>query len=115
GGMGQFYCKLLADVPGVAITALADNNPQQAAVCAGLAPNARVFMDYRQVTDLADVDAVIICTPSGIHKESVLAAAAARKQIFCEKPLAVDLRDADEMVDACHAAGVTLTVGLVRR
>jgi predicted dehydrogenase len=61
------------------------------------------------------VDVVDVCTPTPYHKEPVLAAAAAGKQIVCEKPLARNLQDAQEIVHACQAAGVRLFVAHVVR
>jgi UDP-N-acetylglucosamine 3-dehydrogenase len=57
---------------------------------------------------LSAVDVVDVCTPTPSHKDLVLAAAAAGKDIICEKPMARHLRDAQEMVAACEAAGVRL-------
>ncbi len=64
---------------------------------------------------LADVDAVDICTPTHLHHEMVLQAAAAGKHIVCEKPLARTLAQAEEMMAACDAAGVKLLVAHVVR
>lgn len=66
---------------------------------------------------LADpaVEAVILCTPQDLHTEQVLAAAAAGKHVFCEKPLAMRRADAEASVAACRAAGVVLGVGHERR
>jgi predicted dehydrogenase len=61
-----------------------------------------------------DVDAVVICIPTGFHKEAVLEAAAARKHIFCEKPMAMTVADCEAMDQACRDAGVTLQIGFVR-
>ncbi|MBI2297387.1 MAG: Gfo/Idh/MocA family oxidoreductase [Armatimonadetes bacterium] len=61
-----------------------------------------------------DVDAGVICTPTGFHKEAVLEAAAAGKQIFCEKPMAMSVADCEAMDAACRAAGVVLQIGFVR-
>ena len=63
----------------------------------------------------ADVDAVIVASPNFAHKEGVLAAAAAGKQIFCEKPMAMTTADCDEMIAAAQKAGVKLMVGQVLR
>ncbi len=59
---------------------------------------------------LADptVDAVYISTTNDLHKEQCLAAAAAGKHVLCEKPLALTLADARQMVDACDRAGVVM-------
>jgi phthalate 4,5-cis-dihydrodiol dehydrogenase len=67
-----------------------------------------------EVADLfADpaVGAVYVATPTDLHAEHVLAAAAAGKHILVEKPMAVDLADAQRMIDAATRAGVILMVG----
>ncbi len=68
-------------------------------------------------TILADpgIDAVLLATPHSLHKAQVIAAAAAGKQVFCEKPLALRREDAAEMFAACRKAGVVLAVGHNRR
>jgi predicted dehydrogenase len=75
-----------------------------------------------QLTDdldavLADpsIDAVLLATPHSLHPAQVMACAAARKHVFCEKPLALRRADAARMFDACRDAGVTLAVGHNRR
>ena len=62
-----------------------------------------------------EVDAVILCTPQDLHAAQVLAAAAAGKHVFCEKPLAMTAADAERSVAACRAAGVVLGIGHERR
>jgi predicted dehydrogenase len=66
---------------------------------------------------LADstIDAVLLATPHSLHPAQVIACAAARKQVFCEKPLALRRDDAARMFDACRKAGVVLAVGHNRR
>ena len=56
----------------------------------------------------ANVDAVYISTTNELHKEQALAAIAAGKHVLCEKPLALTLQDAREMVSAAKAAGVVM-------
>jgi len=67
-----------------------------------------VYGDYRQLLARADVQAVSICLPDFLHREVALAAAAAGKHVLCEKPLALDLAAADEMIAACERHGVAL-------
>ena len=62
-----------------------------------------------------DLDAVCICTPSGLHARQTIAAARAGKHVLVEKPLALNLADADAMLAACHQAHVLLAVALQRR
>jgi predicted dehydrogenase len=67
--------------------------------------------DWREVVTRPDIDIVDVCAPSLLHKEITLAAAAAGKHIFCEKPLAMTLEDAREMLEAVERAGVVHTIG----
>jgi len=60
---------------------------------------------------LPHVDAVFICTPPGHHRAPTVQAAAAGVHVFCEKPIALSLPDADAMIAACRAAGVVLQIG----
>ena len=62
--------------------------------------------DYRELLAQDDIDAIDICTPNNAHHEIVLAAAAAGKHIYCEKPLAMNAAEAYSMVRAVSAAGV---------
>ena len=66
---------------------------------------------------LADpaIEAILLATPHSLHPAQVMACAAARKQVFCEKPLALCRADAARMFDACRQAGVVLAVGHNRR
>ena len=60
-----------------------------------------------------DVDAVIVATPNYLHKEPVLCAARHKKNIFCEKPIALSYADCDEMVRAAEENGVVFMAGHV--
>lgn len=62
-----------------------------------------------------DVDAVYISTPPDTHKEYTLKVAAAGKPVFCEKPMARNLGECREMIEACDVAGVPLWVAFYRR
>ena len=66
----------------------------------------RVETDWRNVVTADDIDLVDICTPNHLHLEMVLAAAEAGKMICCEKPLAMNVAEAESMVEAVERAGV---------
>jgi UDP-N-acetyl-2-amino-2-deoxyglucuronate dehydrogenase len=70
-----------------------------------------VMRDYHDLLTLDTVQAVSVCLPDFLHHEVVTAAAAAGKHVLCEKPLAMDVAEADDMLAACREAGVHL--GLV--
>ncbi|MFD0714421.1 Gfo/Idh/MocA family protein [Paenibacillus sp. GCM10027626] len=67
--------------------------------------------DWRELVARDDIDLIDINAPSDAHKEIALAAAAAGKHVFCEKPLALSLADAKEMLAAAEQAGVKHMVG----
>ncbi|MFO0879713.1 MAG: Gfo/Idh/MocA family oxidoreductase [Gemmataceae bacterium] len=62
--------------------------------------------DWRKLVERKDIDVIDICTPNNLHKEIALAAAANKKMILCEKPLAMNSVEGQEMVDAVEKAGV---------
>ena len=66
------------------------------------------------ITD-PEVDAVWICSPSQYHADQIKACAANGKHVFCEKPIATDLAETVEAINACNEAGVKLMIGLQRR
>jgi predicted dehydrogenase len=71
----------------------------------------KAYADYREMLKKADIDLVSVCVPNFLHKEVVLAAADAGKQIICEKPLATTLDDAKLMVEHCAKKKVKLMYG----
>jgi predicted dehydrogenase len=70
----------------------------------------RRYLDWREMVASPDIDAVCIATPTGSHAEMAIAAANAGKHVLTEKPMATTLTDADAMIHACQANGVTLGV-----
>ncbi len=86
------------------------------AVCARNEDNVRAFAneagwesyetDWRKLVERDDIDVIDIAAPNDMHREIALAAAAAGKIIWCEKPLARDTQEGQEMVDAVKKAGV---------
>ena len=90
--------------------------PVLKAVCARDAAKAQAFADqwgyesvetdWKKLLDRKDIDAVDICTPNNLHKEIAIAAAAAGKAILCEKPLAMNTAEGEEMCRAVEKANV---------
>jgi myo-inositol 2-dehydrogenase / D-chiro-inositol 1-dehydrogenase len=75
----------------------------------------RFTNDAMEVITDPEVDAVWICSPSQYHAEQIKACAANGKHVFCEKPIATDLPETVEAINACNEAGVKLMIGLQRR
>jgi 1,5-anhydro-D-fructose reductase (1,5-anhydro-D-mannitol-forming) len=70
----------------------------------------RVHRDLQAFMHDPDVDAVYIALPNALHHEAVLEAARGKKHILCEKPFAMSVAHASEMVEACRDAGVILRI-----
>ncbi len=99
------YAKALREIPGVTLTGIWDDVVERGEQAA--AAHATRF--YPVLSDLLDaVDTVIVTAENARHKVLVLAAAAARVPVLCEKPLATMVDDALQMVQACADAGVQL-------
>jgi predicted dehydrogenase len=90
------------------VTAIADIDPANAAKSAKRAGGARVFTDYREMIDSGLVDAVDICLPHHLHKDAIVAAAAAGKHVLCEKPLCLTMAEAQVVSEAVARSGITL-------
>jgi len=90
---------------------LADINDEAAAKAAASLGFAHATSDWRALVVNPDIDVVNITAPNALHKEMALAAIAAGKHVYCEKPLAPLAADAREMAEAAEGAGVKTQVG----
>ena len=115
GGMGRRHTTSLKAIGGAEVLACADLRGEAAREFAETHGIPHPFDDYRRLLDLKGLDGVFVCTPTFTHREVVEAAAAAGKEIFCEKPIALTVEDAQAMVEACARGGVQLMIGFVRR
>lgn len=116
GRMGSFHGETLARrLPGATLAAVADPAPGAAEKLAATLGAPSFATDPAQVIADPDVDAVVIAAPARFHADLVVAAAAAGKGVFCEKPMALTVADADRAIAAADEAGVVLQVGFNRR
>jgi len=74
-----------------------------------------VYYDYRDLLKSRNIDAVLVTSPNAYHKEHSVAAAIAGKHVFCEKPIAINLEDADKIVNSCRENKVKLQIGFSER
>lgn len=69
------------------------------------------YLDYREMYEKEDLDAVIICTPNDLHAPATIAALEKGLHVLCEKPMALDPAEGQQMMDAAEKAGKILTFG----
>ncbi len=91
----------------VAVCARRQERAEKAAKDFGI---PHVFTDYRQLLEMRDLDAVSIASPPAVHYEMTMAALDAGKHVLCEKPFALDQRQAKDMADKAARTGRTAMV-----
>jgi myo-inositol 2-dehydrogenase/D-chiro-inositol 1-dehydrogenase len=116
GRIGRLHAQHLAHrLPRARLVMIADVAEDAARSCAvdnGVPLHAS---DYRMVLDNRDVDAILICSATDTHARIIEDGAAARKHVFCEKPIDLSLTRIDAAIAAVKRARVTLQVGFNRR
>ena len=114
GNMGQTHARAYANMRGVEIAAIVGRRE----------PRVRVVADQFGVTALTDpwkvldddsIDAIDVCYPSSVHREVAVAALERGKHVFCETPIALNIEDADAMIEAARAHDRILMVALLMR
>lgn len=115
GRIGRLHAANLArHLPDARLLAVADVHAAAATECAAQY-GGDATDDYHSLLERADIDAVLICSATSVHAQQIVEAAAAGKQIFCEKPIALDLPSIDIALEAVERAGVQLQIGFNRR
>ncbi len=111
GGLaGPLSAGALNDIKEAELVAMADIKED---VCKSFCKKYNIkdwYTDYKEMLKRDDIDAVCIATPPILHEEMVLNAAKTGKHIMCEKPVGINLLEADRMIKACEDANVTFGV-----
>ena len=115
GSMGKSHARAIAELDLIEVVAVADAIEQNAAELAAITATKRVFGDYRELLALDDVQGILVSVPNFLHKEVAVAAMRAGKDVLCEKPMALTVRDCDAMLAAAESTGRKLMVGHVLR
>lgn len=113
GGMGEIHSKHAPKVEGVEITAACDIKPNRLEII-----KERGFRCYDSADELLKddgVNTVLLTVPNYLHKEMAVKAAKAGKNIICEKPVALNIAELDEMIKAVKENNVIFTVHQNRR
>lgn len=108
GVFGGYHARQYAKLPGVTLSAVFDPHPERAAAVA-MPLGGRAFHDLEAF--LAEVDVVTVASPATFHAEQALAAIAAGKPVYVEKPIAVSVADAEKVREAAAAKGLVVACG----
>jgi predicted dehydrogenase len=101
-------------VPEARLVAVADAAADRARQVATELEIDHSFQSLEQMLDCKEIDAVLISTPDKFHAKAIELAAAAGKDILCEKPIALNIADAHRALEAVAKAGVQLQIGFMR-
>ncbi len=112
GFMGHEHEKMLSDFPGIRLVGFSDIDPTQ---LEDVGPGLKRYASNEELLNDPEVDVVMVVCNNNQHRDIVIQAANAKKDIICEKPVAMSLAELDEMEEACRKNGVKFTVHHQRR
>ena len=116
GRLGRVYARDLAGrIPETRLVAVADPLGSLAKEVAEEFDVPKSYTDPMAMIDDKSVDAVVIVTPTHVHREQVIAAASSGKPTFCEKPPALSLAEVAAMKTAIEKSGMFFQMGFMRR
>ena len=115
GGVANFHLRALAEIEDAEVVAIVDIVRSRAEAAAQRYGITRVHDDYQQLLSDPGVEAVIVCTPTGMHAAPTIAALKAGKHVMVEKPMDAHLEAAREMVETAHRHERILMVALKLR
>jgi inositol 2-dehydrogenase len=116
GRLGSQYARYISTrLAGARLHAVADVRADVAKAVGGETGAHKCYADYHDLLADKTVDGVVVMTPTKFHGEVVIAAAKARKAIFCEKPLTLDLGEGAAMEAAVAKHHVFFQLGFMRR
>lgn len=115
GRIGSLRAKLAAEHPAVTFVGVADRDAARARTLADKVGAQFCSTDNLELMSRPEVDAIVISTIEVEHFEPLMQAFRLGKPVLVEKPLALDLRTADQLIDAAHTGGCDLRIGYSRR
>lgn len=114
GRIAQVHARAYRNVVGARLLAAADM-VREAADRTAAEFGLDAYHDYHDLLARSDIDGVIVAVPSPFHARIAVDAAKAGKHVFCQKPIAPTLAEADTIIGACREAGVVLQIGFMLR
>jgi predicted dehydrogenase len=116
GGRGQYLLSVLSKLPGNEIVAVCDvYEPNRAKAKRDSAPNAREVANFHEILEDKSIDAVVIAAPDHWHVPMVIAAVAAGKDVYVEKPVTHSLAEGPALQKAVDDSGRIVQVGMQQR
>ncbi len=115
GGMGRYHAGILKKMEDVKIVSACDIDGNSLNNFKNEFGVEEIYKDFKEMLKKSEIDAVICATPTHLHYKIVIEGAKAKKHIFCEKPIAINLKQAEKMIEECEKNNVIFQIGYVRR
>jgi len=116
GNVGRIHVKnIITSIPEITLKYVADMYPEGYNKWAVENGYLEAIADYKTIMDDAEVDAVLICAPAGIHADLIIEAARAGKHVFCEKPIDYSVAKIKEAIAVAEECKIKLQLGYNRR
>jgi predicted dehydrogenase len=110
GFIGAAHVEALRRLPGIEVAAIAHSSDEKAKIKGEELGVQRTFGDHRKLLEIKEIDAVHVCTPNHLHYPQTKDALAAGKHVLCEKPLAVTVEEARDLVKRSDSSGLVTGV-----
>ncbi|HWQ55807.1 MAG TPA: Gfo/Idh/MocA family oxidoreductase [Bryobacteraceae bacterium] len=114
GGRGRYLTNTFQKL-GAECVAIAEVYEPNVASAKAISPNAKTYDDYHDLLKQGGLDAVVIATPDHQHCPNLLAALAAKKDVYLEKPMSHSLEESQRMIKAVRASKQIVQIGMQRR
>lgn len=116
GRIGRIHAKnLVQKIESADVIAICDPRYEETKAWADSVGIRNVVADPLDIINNPDVEAVVICSPTNTHADLIIASAKAKKDIFCEKPIDMDLEKTQKALEVVEKEGVKLQIGFNRR
>jgi predicted dehydrogenase len=115
GIMGQKHARIYSEMDGADLTTIVDVDESRAKTLAARCGAKNVYQDFHRALEKEELDAVHVATPDFLHKEPVIAALRSGRHVLVEKPLAVTVADAEEIVRVSEETGCHVMVNYTHR
>ena len=114
GIIGPLHCTCIEEAEGARLVAVSDVDSDKGEKLAEKF-GVDFHAEYEEMLRRDDIHAVSICTPTSLHPDQTIIAAQHGKHVICEKPIAINLPDAERMIAACKDKGIKLAIIFQRR
>jgi predicted dehydrogenase len=115
GLMGETHAGCYTKLDGIELYAVAEQNPDKQKKFKEMYPSVKIYNDFSEMTDDKEIDIIDICLPTPLHKSAAILALSKNKNVLLEKPIALTIKDAEDIKQAADKSSGKFMVAHVLR